>query len=105
MSLHDMSVITRRQWRHHRLVQIALLVLAWLLDRVPHARRAAWLGWVFACVSLCGTVWWLFISLHTYGHLPAWLAGLGMAFSSLWVIGYSLRLSRALSDETRVREA
>lgn len=53
----------------------SLLVLAWLLDRVPHARRAAWLGWVFACVSLCGTVWWLFISLHTYGHLPAWLAG------------------------------
>jgi apolipoprotein N-acyltransferase len=53
---------------------ISLLVMAWLLDRVPHARRAAWLGWVFGTVSLCATVWWLFISLHTYGGLPTWLA-------------------------------
>jgi Cu2+-exporting ATPase len=45
------------------------------------------------------------IPLAVLGWLPAWLAGLGMAFSSLWVIGYSLRLSRALSGETRVREA
>ncbi|MCA6217480.1 CidA/LrgA family protein [Ideonella sp. B7] len=29
MSLHDMSVMARRQWRHHRLVQIAMLMLAW----------------------------------------------------------------------------
>lgn len=31
MSLHDMTVIARRQWRHHRLVQMALLTLMWLL--------------------------------------------------------------------------
>jgi len=57
---------------------VALVVMAWLLDRVPTARRAAWLGWVFSTVSLCATVWWLFISLHTYGHLPAWLATLAV---------------------------
>ncbi|WP_374587879.1 CidA/LrgA family protein [Ideonella dechloratans] len=34
MSLHDMSVIARRQWRHHRLVQMGLLVLAWLAGEV-----------------------------------------------------------------------
>ena len=37
--------------------------------------------------------------------LPAWLAGLGMVFSSLWVIGYSFRLSRLMPGETRVIEA
>lgn len=34
MSLHDMSVMARRQWRHHRLVQIAMLMLAWGLGEV-----------------------------------------------------------------------
>ena len=53
---------------------VALLIVAWLWDRLPSARRAAWVGWVFGTVSLTATVWWLFISLHTYGHLPAWLA-------------------------------
>ena len=55
---------------------LSLLTMAWLMDRVPHVRRAAWLGWVFGTVGLCGTVWWLYISLHTYGHLPAWMAAL-----------------------------
>ena len=56
----------------------AMLVMAWLWDRVPTARRGAWLGWVFGTVGLCGTVWWLFISMNTYGHLPAWLAALAV---------------------------
>ena len=37
-------------------------------------RRAMWLGWVFATAWLAGTFWWLFISMHTYGGLPAVLA-------------------------------
>jgi Cu2+-exporting ATPase len=45
------------------------------------------------------------LPLAVSGWLPAWLAGLGMAFSSLWVIGYSLRLSRAMPGEVQVREA
>lgn len=57
---------------------LSLLTMAWLMDRVPHVRRAAWLGWVFGTVSLCGTVWWLYISLHTYGHLPAWMAAVSV---------------------------
>ena len=45
------------------------------------------------------------IPLAVVGWLPAWLAGLGMAVSSLWVIGYSFRLSRVMPGETRVIEA
>ncbi len=41
-------------------------------------RRAAWLGWVFATAWLAGTFWWLFISMHTYGGLPAVLAVLAV---------------------------
>ena len=41
-------------------------------------RGAAWLGWVFATAWLSGTFWWLFISMHTYGGLPAALAVLAV---------------------------
>jgi apolipoprotein N-acyltransferase len=40
--------------------------------------RAAIAGWLFGTVWLAGSVWWLFISLHRYGGLPAWLATLAV---------------------------
>ena len=61
---------------------LALGVLAWLLVRMASGRapvlRAALTGWVFATAWLCGTFWWLFISMHTYGGLPAPLAALAV---------------------------
>lgn len=61
---------------------LALAVLAWRLDRVP-PRRAAWLGWCYGCAWLLGGTWWLFISMHRYGGLPAPLAALAvLALSS-----------------------
>ena len=50
----------------------ALLVLR--LRASPTAARAAWLGWCFGTAWLCAGTWWLFISMHRYGHLPAPLA-------------------------------
>ena len=47
----------------------------------------------------------LWLPLAVVGWLPAWLAGLGMALSSLWVVGYSLRLSRPMAGEARLQEA
>lgn len=55
-----------------QMLSIAALVL--LLDRASSARQAALIGWLFATSWLCGTVWWLFISMHVYGGLPAPLA-------------------------------
>ncbi|MFC3216755.1 apolipoprotein N-acyltransferase [Comamonas sp. JC664] len=50
--------------------------------RGTHARAAALarvlIGWAFACAWLCATFWWLFISMHTYGGLPAPLAVLAV---------------------------
>lgn len=53
---------------------LSLAVLVGLLDTSPHWHRAACLGWLFATAWLSGTFWWLFISMHTYGGLPAALA-------------------------------
>ena len=44
------------------------------IQQAPTALRAAGLGWVFATTWLAATFWWLFISMHTYGGLPAPLA-------------------------------
>ncbi len=54
---------------------LSMLVLAGLLHHLrPSGRQGGWLGFVFALAWLCGTFWWLFISLHTYGGLAAPLA-------------------------------
>ncbi len=48
-------------------------LLVWRLDAASPA-RAAWLGWSYGTGWLVATVWWLFISMHRYGGLPAPLA-------------------------------
>ena len=60
---------------------LALGVLAWQVDGCTGGtggRRAAWLGWLFGLSWLTGTFWWLFISMHSYGGLPAVLAVLAV---------------------------
>lgn len=52
-------------------------VLVWRLDRASPA-RAAWLGWCFGTGALAAAIWWLFISMHRYGGLPAWMAALAV---------------------------
>lgn len=46
--------------------------------RPGHWLRATLQGWLFATAWLCGTFWWLFISLHVYGGLAAPLAVLAV---------------------------
>jgi apolipoprotein N-acyltransferase len=53
-------------------------LLAWGVSRVPPA-RAALLGWSFGTAWLAAGTWWLFISMHRYGGLPAPLAALAVA--------------------------
>ena len=57
---------------------LALGLLAWQLGRCTSPRQGAILGWVFATAWLAGTFWWLFIAMHTYGGLPAFLAALAV---------------------------
>ena len=64
---------------------LSLTALVWQLDglgpaegRRPSWRSAVLYGWLFATAWLCGTFWWLFISLHTYGGLAAPLAAVAV---------------------------
>ena len=64
-----------------QLLAMVLLVLA--LQQSSRMGVAAWRGWVFTTAWLTGTFWWLFVSMHTYGGLAAWLA----AFAVLALAG------------------
>jgi len=55
----------------------AAALLVWRLNGAPPA-RAAVLAWAYGTGWLCAGVWWLFISMHRYGGLPAWMAALAV---------------------------
>lgn len=55
-----------------------LSLLVWRLDVAP-PRRAALLGWLYGTAWLAAGTWWLFISMHHYGGLPAPLAAAAVA--------------------------
>jgi apolipoprotein N-acyltransferase len=57
---------------------LSMAALVMLLERSASPRQAALVGWLFTLAWLCGTVWWLFISMHVYGGLAAPLAVLAI---------------------------
>ncbi|BDU58682.1 cation-transporting P-type ATPase [Limnohabitans sp. MORI2] len=67
----------------------SLLVVAQSVKLARHTLRVVKQNLVWAAVynALC-------VPLAVVGLLPAWLAGLGMALSSLWVVLNSLRLTK-----------
>ncbi|MBU1359810.1 MAG: apolipoprotein N-acyltransferase [Gammaproteobacteria bacterium] len=72
---------------------LSLAGLVWLLGAEPTSswKKAGLSGWIFATSWLCGTFWWLFISMHTYGGLPAVLAGAAVfALAAALAIYYAI---------------
>lgn len=69
-ALHTLAYAHTAAWPV-ALLAVALLVLL-LQGRRPGG--AALIGWSFGTGWLCAGVWWLFISMHRYGGLPAPLA-------------------------------
>jgi apolipoprotein N-acyltransferase len=61
---------------------LSMGALVWLLGslRAEGAgwRRAGLHAWLFSTTWLTGSFWWLFISMHTYGGLPAPLAAIAV---------------------------
>ena len=57
---------------------VSMGVLAYQLDRSNTGKQAFVKIWAFAFAWLAGSIWWLFISMHRYGGLPAPLAGLAV---------------------------
>jgi apolipoprotein N-acyltransferase len=52
----------------------ALAVLIALVQRAPDWRRAARLGFVFGLGWFAAGMSWVYISMHDYGEMPAWMA-------------------------------
>jgi apolipoprotein N-acyltransferase len=75
---------------------LALLLLYVALQEQP-PWRAACIGWTFATVWLTASVWWLFISMHRYGELPAVLASAAVLVLALFLGGYTALASAAFA--------
>ena len=79
--LHCLSGVHTQFW-WLQIVSLALLV--WIVSAAPPTRAAA-LGLLFGTAWLAGSIWWLFISMHRYGGLPAWMATLAVLLLSAFM--------------------
>jgi len=61
---------------------ISLVMLLWVLGKAKRPAVGAWLAWSFGLTWLLGSTAWLFVSLHRFGGLPAWMAVLSMVLLS-----------------------
>ena len=95
-ALQTLAFVHTSLWWLSLLCMAALAALVW--RAAPG--RAALLGWAFGSAWLGAGVWWLFISLHRYGGLPAWLAVLAVA---LLCMGLALYLALAMALFARAR--
>ena len=74
-------------------LQIAALAVVAGLAADAGAARAAGLGWVFGVGWLVSGLWWLYISMHDFGGMPAWLAALAVfALAALLALYYAAAL-------------
>jgi apolipoprotein N-acyltransferase len=69
-ALHSLPMVHTEAWW----LQLATLALFVALLRDAPPGHAAAIGLVFGSAWLGASVWWLFISMHRYGGLPAWMA-------------------------------
>jgi apolipoprotein N-acyltransferase len=95
-ALQTLAFVHTALWWLPLLCMAGLAALVW--DAAP--RRAALLGWLFGSAWLGAGVWWLFISLHRYGGLPAPLA---VAAVALLAMALSLYLALAMALFARWR--
>jgi len=74
---------------HGGWLQLAIFVFffAWL-TRSTGWKSAALTGWVFGFGNFVTGVWWLYVSMHDYGGMPAPLAGAALALFSLYLAVY-----------------
>ncbi|MGL4667616.1 MAG: apolipoprotein N-acyltransferase [Saezia sp.] len=79
---------------------LALFFLAMLLGSTKTFKQAFLTGWAFAFVWLLGSVWWLYVSMHQYGGMPALLAASAVVLFCLalaLIYGLAMGLARTAS--------
>jgi apolipoprotein N-acyltransferase len=97
-AIHSLAFVHTAAWPLQMLVVAAL---AWRAAAAP-PWRAAELGLAFGTAWFAAGTWWLYISMHQYGGLPAWLAVLAIALLSAFL---ALYLAAALAAFARWRSS
>jgi apolipoprotein N-acyltransferase len=100
--VNSLALVATTMWWLPIVCAAALAVLL----RQASTGQAALRGLGFGFGWLAATFWWLFISLHRYGNLPAWLAAtavgaLALALSVYWCLMAAFaawRSGRPLAD-------
>lgn len=67
------------------------LALAWLVNTMAgqrSVRAGALVAWLHGSVWLVGATGWMYVSLHHFGGLPAWLSALAVALLCMALSGY-----------------
>lgn len=59
-----------------------------LIERSASRRQAAWLGGAFGVAGFCAGIWWLYVSMHDYGGMPAAMAGAAVVLFSIYLAIY-----------------
>ncbi|MFZ2651242.1 MAG: apolipoprotein N-acyltransferase [Burkholderiaceae bacterium] len=93
---HSLPFVATSAWW---LQPICIALLVWRV-KTAAPPRAALLGWAFGTAWLLCGMWWLYISLHRYGGLPAWMAALAVG---LLCAGLALLLAVACATFARFR--
>ncbi len=87
-ALGAVSVAAFGDWSLSPLALVAFAALAWLWLRAPSPRAAAALGFAFGAGLFLVGVSWVYVSLHTFGGLPAPLAGLATVLFCVYLAAY-----------------
>ena len=82
---------------------LALAGLAALLFDTRRARDAAALGYAFGLGWFLSGIWWLYISMHVYGEMPAWMAALAVLLFSAYLALYPALAAAAWHRATAPR--
>ncbi|VVE29942.1 apolipoprotein N-acyltransferase [Pandoraea cepalis] len=67
---------------------LAMAGLFALVERSASRRDALWLGGSFGVASFASGIWWLYISMHTYGGMPGIMAGAAVLLFSIYLAIY-----------------
>ncbi|ESJ05798.1 hypothetical protein B551_0217125, partial [Cupriavidus sp. HPC(L)] len=82
---------------------LALAGLAALLFDTRRVRDAAALGYAFGLGWFLSGIWWLYISMHVYGEMPAWMAALAVLLFSGYLALYPALAAAAWHRATAPR--
>ncbi len=86
-------------------LQIAALALLFRMTQAaPTARAAFFLGWAFGSAAIAAGTYWLYISMHDYGGMPAPMAALAvllLAAALGLLYGTALWMAKRLSAGAR----